>query len=375
MSAVAFHADRNIDFQLARLVGEGASSIEQDVRAAARQIHDFDDWTRELSTLAARAETAGDLALAARYVRAAEFFVAPGLPEKRELYERFRVLFERAWSGRFERSAVRFGHVELPVMRLRPPGAARGVLVVHGGFDSFIEEFFPFFLGLEQAGLDVVAFEGPGQGAVLLRQGVPMTPAWERPTAAVLDALGLEGVTLLGISLGGYLGMRAAAFEPRISRFIAFDVLDDFFECVSSRRGAMLSWFARFALAAGMDSSLDRLFGALMHRDRLADWGVKQGMHVMGVRSPSAFLRETRRYRTESISKRVKQDVLLLAGEDDHFVPGHQLNRQARALTSARSVTTRLFTAREGAAAHCQVGNMPLVRKTMLDWLSRVGSC
>ncbi|MBU0991942.1 MAG: hypothetical protein KJ737_05560 [Proteobacteria bacterium] len=42
-----------------------------------------------------------------------------------------------------------------------------------------------------------------------------------------------------GISLGGYLAIRAAAFEPRIKRVVAMDVMADFFECFSSRAGAV----------------------------------------------------------------------------------------------------------------------------------------
>jgi pimeloyl-ACP methyl ester carboxylesterase len=48
--------------------------------------------------------------------------------------------------------------------------------------------------------------------------------------AAVLDAFRLGDVTLVGISRGGCLAIRAAAFEPRVRRVVAFDVLSDFFE-------------------------------------------------------------------------------------------------------------------------------------------------
>ena len=42
--------------------------------------------------------------------------------------------------------------------------------------------------------------------------------------AAVLDHFGLADVTLIGLSLGGYLAPRAAAFEERIKRVVAHDV-------------------------------------------------------------------------------------------------------------------------------------------------------
>ena len=40
-------------------------------------------------------------------------------------------------------------------------------------------------------------------------------------------------------------------------------------------------------------------------------------------------------------------------------------------LVCAHSVTARIFTAREGAEQHCQVGNSGLAREEIVRWLSR----
>ena len=74
-------------------------------------------------------------------------------------------------------------------------------------------------LALRDAGLDTVIFDGPGQGTVL-DAGIPMTPDWHLPVAAILDYFKLTEITLLGFSLGGGLVIRAAAREPRIKRAI-----------------------------------------------------------------------------------------------------------------------------------------------------------
>ena len=42
-----------------------------------------------------------------------------------------------------------------------------------------------------------------------------------------------------------------------------------------------------------------------------------------------------------------------------------------RELVCARSVTARIFTAREGAEQHCQVGNSALARDEIVRWLAR----
>jgi hypothetical protein len=61
---------------------------------------------------------------------------------------------------------------------------------------------------LRDAHLEIVAFDGPGQGAAR-EAGIPMTADWHCPVAAVLDRCALDDVTLLGFSLGRCLVMRA----------------------------------------------------------------------------------------------------------------------------------------------------------------------
>jgi hypothetical protein len=41
-----------------------------------------------------------------------------------------------------------------------------------------------------------------------------------------------------------------------------------------------------------------------------------------------------------------------------------------RELVCARSVTTRIFTAREGAEQHCQLGNSAVARHAIVHWLA-----
>ncbi len=68
-------------------------------------------------------------------------------------------------------------------------------------------------------------------------------------------------------------------------------------------------------------------------------------------------------------SDRVTQDVLLLCGEHDAFQPPVYARAQAAALTAARSVTVRTFTAAEHADQHCQMGNLGLACDVLTAWL------
>jgi alpha-beta hydrolase superfamily lysophospholipase len=52
----------------------------------------------------------------------------------------------------------------LSAHHLTPSLPPRGLIVVFGGFDSYIEEWLPMLVALRDAGQDVVAFDGPGQG-------------------------------------------------------------------------------------------------------------------------------------------------------------------------------------------------------------------
>jgi Tfp pilus assembly protein PilN len=88
------------------------------------------------------------------------------------------------------------------------------------------------------------------------------------------------------------------------------------------------------------------------------------------VTSPHEYFASLARYVTADVSALVQADVLLLAGVEDHYVPLRQLTDQLNTLTSARSVTARVFTRQEQAQNHVQVGNVGLSVRVMLDWLN-----
>jgi alpha-beta hydrolase superfamily lysophospholipase len=360
------HADANINYQLNRFLGE---EEEHDLRALGASIHDLADWKREMKDRAVRAEAAGETARACRYHRAAEFFMAPGDPEKERAYDRFIALFNELHGGTLERLTIPYGAHTLSAIRLRA-AAPRGMVVMHAGFDAFIEEFYPFGEALEESGFDVVMFDGPGQGEALVKQRLPMTHAWEAPVGAVLDSLGASDVTLLGISLGGYLAPRAAAFDARVTRVVAFDAMYDFFAAAMAHTNPWLNAVVRPLLGTRATRLIvDAVARSLMTRDFTVDWGIRQGMYVTGTRSPSEFLRSIESYTLRDVAATVTADVLILAGSEDHHVPADQFERQIRACTSARSVTARRFTRAEGGHAHCQIGRLDLVASTIAHWI------
>jgi pimeloyl-ACP methyl ester carboxylesterase len=232
-----------------------------------------------------------------------------------------------------------------------------------------MEELTLALFYLRDAGYEVIAFEGPGQGSALNDAGLPMTPDWHKPVKAVLDYFGLDQVTLAGLSLGGCLVLRAAAQEPRVKRVIAFDILTDFFDVIFRQVNPLLRALIKTQLHLRAAPIVNAIVEGAAGKSPVAEWGMQQGMHVTGTSSPYAFLQKIKQFQTSDVSALIKQDVLLLAGSEDHYVPVEQFHHQIRMLTNARSVTARLFTRDECAQNHCQVGNYGLALKTMVNWL------
>ena len=52
-------------------------------------------------------------------------------------------------------------------------------------------------------------------------------------------------------------------------------------------------------------------------------------------------------------------------------MPVHQLTEQIAALTNVRSLTARMFTAKENAGNHCQLGNVGLAAEVVLNWINQ----
>jgi pimeloyl-ACP methyl ester carboxylesterase len=370
----AIHPDVSLNFQMNRWFSwVGDLSMLDELRAVAPRIRTYRDWQREFLALAQQALAMGQILKAAYYFRSAEFFLSAGDPERKPTREKFVQLMREHYSiqpSDQHRVPYSDGPVQgfLPAYRFTP-ASPKGTIVFFGGFDSYLEELFLGFFYLRDAGFEVVAFEGPGQGGALFDSGLPMTHEWEKPVRAVLDYFGLRNVTLIGLSMGGYFVIRGAAFEPRVQRAIAYDIFFDSFECNLRQMPSSL----RRGLIALLRLKLDFLVNALARRaarrSPVIGWGLHQGMHVTGTSTPVAYLRAIQRYTTADISTRVTQDVLLLAGSEDHYVPVDQFYRQIEALKNARSLTARLFTRAESAQNHCQVGNYGLAFRVMTAWL------
>jgi pimeloyl-ACP methyl ester carboxylesterase len=371
------HPDISINFQLNRFynwVGDDSMLIEmRETLGGVKDATDYPMFTRLVLDLGEKALARHEVLKGAYYLRLAEFFMLTGDARKLPTRQRFVDLildYFKIPSSAYNRIAFESGW--LPSYRLTP-AHPKGTLVVFGGFDSYIEEWMPAALFFRDAGYDTILFEGPGQGAALELAHVTMSPEWQKPVKAVLDFFHLDAVTLMGFSLGGGLVIRAAAFEPRVRRVIAYDVMTNGLECFlrpmpPPAQKELLGW-----IDTGNEGAVDKFFADAMAKSLLLDWMTKLAIHNTGVKTPYEMLKHYQKYETASISSQLTQDVFLMAGAEDHYIPVHQLPDQIATLTHVRSLTARLFTRAEQAQNHCQIGNFGVAFRTILDWMTGLG--
>ena len=370
----SLHLDASMNFQMNRWFGwVGEPAMLDEMRIAAPRIATYADWKREFLTLAERAAQQGHGLRAGFYWRSAEFFMQEDDPDRKSAREKFLEAVRSVYGLELgQRHAVPYvdGRLTgfLPAYRFKPPHA-KCTIVFFGGFDSYIEEFTSAFVYFRDAGYDIIAFDGPGQGGALNEAGLPMTAEWHKPVGAVLDYFEVERVTLVGLSLGGCLVLRAAASEPRVERVVAYGVLTNFIDITLRQTNALLRGLLKTLLRLGAARIVNWMVARVARKSPVVQWGIQQGMHVTGTTSAFEFLQRTKQFQTADVSASIRQDVLLLAGSEDHYIPVEQLQQQIGMLKNARSITARLFTRSESAQNHCQVGNYGLVLKTIVHWL------
>jgi pimeloyl-ACP methyl ester carboxylesterase len=308
------------------------------------------------------------------YYRSAEFFLAPQDSKRQDVWARNIESFEKGLQALgvvHERFVIPYGAHHLNAIYYPGPARAkeRPLLIIVGGYDSTMEELY--FAGVAAAlrrGYSVLTYEGPGQGAVLREQGLTFQPNWEKPNGAVLDEfIKLHGkparIVLVGQSMGGYLAPRAAAFDARIDGVVAFDA---FYDAYAVATATMPSWL-RSMHESGNDSVLR--FLSSLQKDPGHVWSLRNGEWVFGVRSPDAVLEAFRPYSLAPVVSRIRADVLIMAGDDDHFVPRAQADQFAIGLVNARSVTTVRFVRASGGGEHCQIGAPSLWEGALFDWM------
>lgn len=362
-----FHKNQAYNYQLNRWHSLGFINYE-DIRAIGSKIRTFEDWKTEMIKLAEKAETEGRLLNASFYFRAAEFYtMKDDRPDKEYFYDRFTDLFNCAIGpDSIERTFIPYKeNAQIPVIKINAKHERKGTIVIHGGFDSFIEEWYFMMEYLSASGFDVIGFEGPGQGHMLIKQGVPLDYKWEKPVGAVLDYYSLNEVTLFGLSMGGWFCLRAAAYEPRIKNVIASGHAVDY----SRIPPAFARWLMMFFIKT-FRAYTRKSFNKMAKKGGIKGWQVSNLAHITHMEPLEAFEYSLNLNEKNLACDKIRQNVLYLTGRNDHFVPFKMHAKQLALFTKAKSVTDRVYCKNKQAENHCQVGNIKLMLDDVIQWVN-----
>ena len=378
-----YTGNRQFDLQLNRTFAPILDRPGMDKVAATTlpRLHTTKQITALAQHLANRFESEGDADAAWRLYELAAFYLGADDPRKRRFINTMSRSFDEAHRGlALTRHAVPYRGGHLTAMRWEADPADRAqasvdtptTLVMMNGFDGYAEEIINFASHFPTRPFDIIAFDGPGQGHTALA-GMPLEPQWERPTEAVLDYFGIDNAAALGVSFGGYLVMRAAAYCPRITRVIAFDMMYRLLDGLTMPLPRPLRPIAEAVVSRARPAWLiDGLMGIAQRFSADLAWKLQQARHLTGQDKPSDVLRALGAYTMEPLDGQIHQPCLVMAGDADQYVPFERLDDVRRALRNAASLDVRAFheATDPGMAQHCQVGDLDRAFAIMGGWLS-----
>jgi|CZKW01.1.fsa_nt_gi pimeloyl-ACP methyl ester carboxylesterase len=391
---VTLHADADMAAQLERtLIGAyvGSADLGEAIATAGRVAPgEYGQWHEEWAHTAAVALAAADDAAArgheptaargylrsAEYWRQAYFFLRHDLADDRVItgYQRQRAAFRQAapfLPFRVEALSIPFTPVPMPGYLFRPArGDAdpRPTVLFPGGFDGTAEELCKYGVQAAlEAGWNAVAWDGPGQGGMLVEHGLPMRPDFETVLAPVVDwALRQPFVDsgrllLVGRSLGGYLAPRGASGDQRITALVCDPGQYDF----TSRFISMFSeqdWQKVLDGDPDMDAGLEGFLSKPRDREF---YGSR--MAAMGAATFGEWLRILAGYTLAGRAEKITCPTLITEGEGDF---AGQSTALFDALTCEKHF--REFTASEGGGGHCEGMGQRLWQQAVFGWLGEI---
>lgn len=267
--------------------------------------------------------------------------------------------------------------VEIPYESTTLPGyfcraheaaGAQPTLIFHEGKDGWAEDGKFVVDAAMTRGYNVLLFDGPGMGKTIRLQGLPFRHDWEAVVTPVVDFLedmpevDPARIGLFGVSLGGYLAPRAAAYEHRLAVLVA--------------NPGVLDWGAAIrAELALIDPGLPDLYEAdpaafdaaitqMMEYSDFVRWGIRDSYWHHGVDSPSALIAEVDRFRLGDAVADIQARTLVFDAEAEGRGQAAELYA---ALTCPKDYLR--FTAEEAAQFHVQPGATAMLTHRLFDWL------
>ena len=376
-----YTGNRQFDLQINRYLGPilDRPGMDRLTTSTLSRIRSTSQLTQFAQRMAARFDAEGDAAAAWRLYFLAAFYLPEHDQRKRHFIDAASRNFDAAHTHlamRRHTVPCKDGLLTAIHWQADPDDHARfpdapSTLVMMNGYDGYAEEIMGFAEYFPCRPFDIIAFDGPGQGHTALA-GMPLEPQWERPTEAVLDYFGVDSAAALGVSFGGNLVMRAAAYCPRISHVIAFDMMSQLLDGLTMPLPRPLRPIAEAVISRARPAWLiDGLMGIAPRFSADLAWKLQQARHLTGLDKPSDVLRALGAYTMEPLAGMIRQPCLVMAGDADQYVPFERLSDVRRILAGAASLDVRAFHEAEdpGMAQHCQVGGLDRAFAIMGEWL------
>lgn len=263
----------------------------------------------------------------------------------------------------------------LPAWFWRSPVAASRapVLIVHQGRDAWPEDCKFIADACVERGYHCLLVHCPGQGMALREQGLTFRPDWEKVITPVVDfvvqmpEVDPDRIALMGISMGGALAPRAAAFEQRIKICIANPGVLNWSASVSAYLAAISPEFAAAIQNVGNDpETFNTLMAEFVKVAPQIQWGMTDMLWKHGAKSPADLMIKLQAFNNEPIVDRITCRMLIMDAEAEAWSVG-----QAKALYDALQGPKdyMLFTAEDTGLVHCQTGAQAVATHRLFDWL------
>ncbi len=361
--------------------GDDGSFFDEFSALAKRRIEEGDTATAKGHSAAAR-----DCYLRASCLLGLAYHPIYGKPVDPRLVDAFHLqmaTFDKAMARgplAAEKIVIPYENTSLPAYFVRAPGRenqVRPTILVGGGWDStIVENYFGIAAAALQRGYHVLMSDGPGQGRLLIDEGITLRHDWEKVVTPLVDAvLKIEVVDPKGIvfepwSLGGYMAPRAAAFERRLAAVICdpgqIDVGGKFSEA-----------FAKFHLSQeviaklpALDPTDEQAIMSVLQKNRLLYWKiVKRGFWTNGASDLSSLLVELGKWKLEpALVGEIRCPTLVTAAESD------MASSNAKELYDALKCPKAMlrFSDSDGAGMHCEALNRSMANRQIFNWLDEI---
>ncbi|MDS0524332.1 alpha/beta hydrolase [Clostridium sp. SHJSY1] len=313
-----FVENKQFNFQINRFLGKFYTDpkIKREIDSILPKLIDTDIWYESLRKLAEKSESEGEFELATACFQAGGFYLREDNENQIYMYNKFKENFYKSYNDlSLEHFKIPYENSFLPAVRVKFENSYK-TLLIHGGYDSYLEELIPHLTHFKDLGYDVIAF------------------------------------------------------EKRIKEVICFDIFYCGMDAIAMSNKSM-----KFELESLLDKNekdkINEFISVKMEEDIDFNWKFSKGMDNTGTETPYDFLKAIQLHTLAGIEQMIDQDLLLLAGEEDQYVPIEAMSLLENNLVNAKSITKKIFTKKTGGEQHCQGGRMDLAFDEIKKFLKR----